>query len=92
MLATLIRSYDKNHFIFDPVQKQETDRLSDATIYDRINTIYQFIKPFLDKKKCRLLRNMEPLTKFENSIETIKRNTYLTVRITRGITLANLTR
>ena len=26
-------------------------RLSDATFYDRINTTYQFIKPFLDKKK-----------------------------------------
>ena len=23
-------------------------RLSDATFYDRMNTIYQFIKPFLD--------------------------------------------
>ena len=35
-------------------------RLSDATFYDHINTIYQFIKPFLDKK-CLFLRNMEPL-------------------------------
>ena len=35
-------------------------RLSDATIYDQINTIYQFIKPFLDKK-CLFLSNMEPL-------------------------------
>ena len=35
-------------------------RLSDATFYDCINTIYQFIKPFLDKK-CLFLRNMEPL-------------------------------
>ena len=25
-------------------------RLSDATFYDCINTIYQFIKPFLDNK------------------------------------------
>ena len=25
-------------------------RLSDATFYDCFNTIYQFIKPFLDKK------------------------------------------
>ena len=25
--------------------------MSDATFYDRINTIYQFIKTFLDKKK-----------------------------------------
>ena len=28
---------------------------------DRINTIYQFIKPFFDKQKCLFLRNMEPL-------------------------------
>ena len=34
--------------------------LSDATFYDRINTIYQFIKPFLDKK-CLFLRTMEPI-------------------------------
>ena len=26
-------------------------RLSDATFYEHINTIYKFIKPFLDKKK-----------------------------------------
>ena len=36
-------------------------RLSGATFYDYINTICQFIKPFLDKKKCLFLRNMEPL-------------------------------
>ena len=35
-------------------------RLSDATFYDCINTIYQFIKSFLDYK-CLFLRNMEPL-------------------------------
>ena len=35
-------------------------RLSGATFYDRINTIYQFIKPFWDKN-CLFLRNMEPL-------------------------------
>ena len=29
-------------------------RLSDATFYDRINTIYQFIKPFLDKKRISI--------------------------------------
>ena len=29
-------------------------RLSDATFYDRISTIYQFIKPFLDKKKMSI--------------------------------------
>ena len=36
-------------------------RQSDATFYDRVNTIYQFIKPFLDKN-CLFLRNMEPLS------------------------------
>ena len=35
-------------------------RLSKATFYDRINTVYHFIKPFLDKK-CLFWRNMEPL-------------------------------
>ena len=35
-------------------------RLSDATFYDGINTIYQFIKPFLDKKSL-FLTNTEPL-------------------------------
>ena len=43
----------KNHFMFDPIKKPETNwnfhRLSDATFYDRINTICQFIKLFLDK-------------------------------------------
>ena len=43
----------KNHFTFYPVQKQETNwnfTGSHATFYDCINTIYQFLKPFLDKK------------------------------------------
>ena len=35
-------------------------RLSSATLCDCINTIYQFIKTFYDKK-CTFLRNMEPL-------------------------------
>ena len=34
-------------------------RLSDATFYDPINNIYQFIKPFLDK--TLFFRNMDPL-------------------------------
>ena len=38
-----------NHFIFDPVQ-EPFYWLSGATFYDCINTIYQFIKPFLDNK------------------------------------------
>ena len=35
-------------------------RLSDAAFYDRIDTLYQFNKSFLDKK-CLFLRDMEPL-------------------------------
>ena len=54
MKATLIQRYDKNHFIFDPVQEWEINwnfyKLSDATFYDCINTIYLFIKSFLDNK------------------------------------------
>ena len=42
----------------------EIYRLSDNTFYDLINTIYQFIKTFLDKK-CLFLRNMEPLRGIE---------------------------
>ena len=29
--------------------------------HDRINTIYQFIKPFLDKKKCLFFEEYEAL-------------------------------
>ena len=55
MLPTLIQTYDKKKtFIFHPVQKSWDElkfyKLPNATFYDRINTIYQFIKPFLDKK------------------------------------------
>ena len=31
-------------------------RLSDATFYDRINTIYQFIKHVLDKKNVSIFQ------------------------------------
>ena len=51
----------KNHFIFWSSSKMRDQmkfyRLSDATFYYSINTIYQFIKPFLDKK-CLFLRDM----------------------------------
>ena len=51
MLATIIQRYEKNHFIFDPVQELKFYRLSGATFYDCIiNTIYQFIKHFLDNE------------------------------------------
>ena len=65
MLPTLIQKYNKKSFHFWNSSKQETNRnftrCQDATFYDCISTIYQFIKPFLDKK-CLLLRNMEPLS------------------------------
>ena len=59
MLSTLIQIYDKkNHFIliqFKTERLTEIYRLSDATFYDHINTIYQYIKPFLDKKNVFFL-------------------------------------
>ena len=54
MLPTLNQRYDKKsfHFCFGSRTRDclKFYRLSDATFDDRINTIYQFIKPFLDKK------------------------------------------
>ena len=50
MLAALIQRYDKKSFYFKNERLNEINKLSDATFYDCINTIYQFIKPFLDNK------------------------------------------
>ena len=50
MLATLIQRYDKNSFHFKKRDSLKFYKLSGATFYDCINTIYQFIKPFLDNK------------------------------------------
>ena len=52
MLATLIQRYDKNHFISRTRDKLNFYRLSGATcyMYDCINTIYQFSKPFFENK------------------------------------------
>ena len=49
MLATLIQRYDKTSFHFKN-ERLKFYRLPGATFYDCINTIYQFIKPFLDNK------------------------------------------
>ena len=49
VLAVLIQRYDKNHSISRTRDKLKFYRLSGATFYDCINTIYQF-KPFLDNK------------------------------------------
>ena len=50
MLATLIQRYDKNSFHFKNESLTEILWLPGATFYDCINTIYQFIKSFLDNK------------------------------------------
>ena len=56
MLPTFIQRYNKKVISFLIQFKNERlfelkfYRLSDATFYDYINTIYQFIKPFLDNK------------------------------------------
>ena len=65
MLATLIQRYNKKIISF--FIQFKTERLtkfywlSDSTFYDCINTMYQFIKPFLDEKdeECLFLRNMK---------------------------------
>ena len=49
-LQTFMQRYDKNQFISRTRDKLIFYRLSGATFYDCINTIYQFIKPFLDNK------------------------------------------
>ena len=59
MLATLIQRYNKKSFHFKN-DLLKFYRLSDATFYYLINTIYQFIKPYLEIK-CLFLREMEPL-------------------------------
>ena len=66
MLATLIQRYDKkNHFISRTRDLLKFYRLSGATFYACVNTIFQFIKDFLDDKISIFLgfRNMEPLTR-----------------------------
>ena len=50
MLPPLIQRHNKDHFISRTRDLLKFYRLSDATFYDHINTIYQFIKPFLDNK------------------------------------------
>ena len=56
MLPTLIQRFDKNHFSFDLLIEFKNKRLTEILqgvrchIYDRINTIYQCIQHFFDKK------------------------------------------
>ena len=49
MLATLIQRYNKKSFHFKN-ERLKFYRLSSVPFYDCINTIYQFIKTFFDKK------------------------------------------
>ena len=53
MLATLIQRYDKKSFHFKNKRLMKFYRLSSATFYDCIKTIYQFIKPFLENKMSK---------------------------------------
>ena len=46
----MIKKKKKNHFIWRTREYLKFHRLSGATFYDWINTIYQFIKSFLDTK------------------------------------------
>ena len=57
----IFRDTIKNHFISRTRGWLKFYRLSGVTFYDCVNTIYQFIKLFLDTK-ISTLRNMEPLS------------------------------
>ena len=50
MLVTLIQRYDKKSFHFKNERLNEILQAVSVTFYDCINTMYQFIKPFLDNK------------------------------------------
>ena len=50
MLPTLTQRYDKKSFHFKNKTLIEINRLSRATFYDCLNTIYQFIKSFLENE------------------------------------------
>ena len=65
MLPTSLQRYDNNYLNFDLVQKRETNwNFTGCQMphFMIVLILYQFIKPFLDKKKKSLfLRNMKPL-------------------------------
>ena len=50
MLVTLIQRYDKKSFHFKNERLTEILQAVRSTFYDCINSIYEFIKPFLDNK------------------------------------------
>ena len=49
-MPALIQRYDKNHFISRMRDLLKFYKQIGATFYDCFNTIYQFVKPFLDNK------------------------------------------
>ena len=73
MLPTLIQRYNKNHFIFDSLQKLETNwDYTDCQMPHFMIVLIpyvNFIIPFMDKKKCIFLRKMEPLKTNVSSLE-----------------------
>ena len=82
MLPTSIQRYEKkNHFFlliqFKHERLTKFYKLSDATFYDHINTMYQFIKPFLDKKMSifeeygAVKSNFKPAQKLLNVLEAV---------------------
>ena len=54
MLPTLIKRYKKNHFIFDSKTRAIENFI--GCHMPHFMTIYQFIKPFLDKKKMSIFQ------------------------------------
>ena len=67
MLATLIQRYNKKSLCIQFKNKRLTE--IDATFYDRINTIYLFIKPFLDKNSIsHEYGSFKPLTEKPRNI------------------------
>ena len=78
-MPTLIQRYDKEKkIIFNPVKKNRDSlkfyRLSDATVYDCINTIYINLLNLSGIKKRIFFRNMEIL----RGLDTLGRFSMLT--------------
>ena len=72
MLATLIQRYDKKSFYFKNEILTEILQAVKCHIYDCINTIYQFIKPFLDNK----MSNFEEYGAFKHNLIALKQKLY----------------
>ena len=71
LLPTLIQRYCKNYFIFDPVQKRETNWNLNGSQMPHFMIVLLYINSLnlsWIKKKCLFLRNMEPLRPSSYSI------------------------